>query len=97
MTNQTQPLADRILVTVFEEEEVSPGGIILAAIVEKKQLKGKVASVGKGRVSENGKEVIPLKVKAGDKIIFTPNTGTELTINKIQYLILKESDILAIV
>jgi len=91
-----KPLADRVIVKPTEEEEVSKGGIILPDTAKEKPQKGKVMAVGPGRLDESGKRV-PLEVKKGDKVIYQKYAGTELKQGDEQLLILRESDILAII
>ena len=91
-----QPLADRIMVKVLEAKEVTKGGIVLPDTAKEKPQEAEVVSVGKGKVSEEGK-TIAQEVKAGDKVLFGKYSGTEITIDGNEYLILKEDDILAIV
>ena len=91
-----QPLADRIMVKVLEAKDVTKGGIVLPDTAKEKPQEAEVISVGKGKVSDEGK-VIPPEVKVGDKILFGKYTGTEVTLDGKEYLILKEEDILAIV
>ena len=91
-----QPLADRIIVEVLEAKEVTKGGIVLPDTAKEKPQEAKVVAVGKGKVAEDGKVVAP-EVKAGDKVLFGKYSGTEITVDGKEYLILKEEDILAIV
>ena len=91
-----QPLGDRIMVEVLEAKDVTKGGIVLPDSAKEKPQEAKVIAVGKGKISEDGK-VIQLQVKAGDKILFGKYTGTEITVNDTEYLILKEEDVLAII
>lgn len=91
-----QPLGDRILVEVLEAKEKTKGGIVLPDTAKEKPQEGKVIAVGKGKVKEDGK-VVPLEVKAGDTILFGKYSGTEITIDDKEYLILKEEDVLAVV
>ena len=91
-----QPLADRIMVKVLEAKEVTKGGIVLPDTAKEKPQEAEVVSVGKGKVSDEGKTIAP-EVKAGDKVLFGKYSGTEITIDGNEYLILKEDDILAIV
>jgi chaperonin GroES len=90
------PLADRIIVTVLEAKEVSRGGIVLPDTAKEKPQEAEVIAVGKGKVSDDGKVITP-EVKVGDKVLFGKYTGTEITMDGKEYLILKEEDILAIV
>ncbi|NQU96005.1 MAG: co-chaperone GroES [Candidatus Omnitrophica bacterium] len=92
---KVQPLADRIIVEVLEAREKTKGGILLPDSAKEKPQEAKVVAVGKGKVSDDGK-VVPLELKAGDKILFGKYTGTEITVDDKEYLILKEEDVLAI-
>lgn len=96
MALNLKPLADRVIVKPTEEEEVSKGGIILPDTAKEKPQKGKVVAVGPGRLDESGKRV-PLEVKKGDKVIYQKYAGMELKQGDEQILILRESDILAII
>ena len=91
-----QPLADRIVVKVLEAKEVTKGGIVLPDTAKEKPQEAEVVAVGKGRVSDDGKTIAP-EVKVGDKVLFGKYSGTEITADGTEYLILKEEDILAIV
>lgn len=91
-----QPLADRIMVKVIEAKEVTKGGIVLPDTAQEKPQEAEVIAVGKGKVTTEGKVVTP-EVKPGDKILFGKYSGTEITVDGNEYLILKEEDILAIV
>ena len=94
MAMKLQPLADRIVVKVLEAEEVTRGGIVLPDSAKEKPQQAEVIEVGKGKVSD-GKVIAP-EVKKGDKVLFGKYSGTEITIDGKEYLILKEEDILAI-
>ena len=91
-----RPLHDRVLVKRIAQEEKTAGGIILPDSAKEKPMEGEVVAVGKGIKSEDGK-VTPLDVKKGDKILFAKWGGTEIKVNGEEYLVMKESDILAIV
>jgi chaperonin GroES len=91
-----RPLHDRIIVKRMEEQEVKKGGIIIPDSAKEKPQEGKVIAVGKGKVSEDGKK-IPLDVKAGDRVLFGKYSGSEVTVNGEEYLIMKEEDVLGIV
>ncbi len=91
-----RPLHDRVLVRRVKEEEKSKGGIIIPDTVKEKPQEGKIVAVGTGARSDDGK-VTPLDVKAGDRILFGKWSGTEVTIDGEELLIMKESDILGIV
>lgn len=90
-----QPLADRVVVKALAQEEKSKGGIVLPDTSKEKPQEGEVLAVGTGKVMENGKR-IPMEVKVGDKVIYSKYGGTEVKIDGQEYLILKESDVLAI-
>ena len=93
---KVQPLADRILVEVLEAKEKTSGGIVLPDTAKEKPQEAMVVAVGKGKTTEDGKNV-PLELKAGDKILFGKYTGTEITVDDKEYLILKEEDVLAVI
>jgi chaperonin GroES len=95
MAIKIQPLADRIVVQVLEAEEVTKGGIVLPDTAKEKPQQAEVMEVGKGKVSDG--KVIPPEVKKGDRVLFGKYSGTEITVDGKEYLILKEEDILAIV
>jgi chaperonin GroES len=88
-----KPLGDRVIVEVLDEEEVTYSGIVLPDTAKEKPQRGKVLAVGPGRY-EDGK-LVPLDVKKGDEIIFSKYGGTEVKLSGDEYLILRESDILA--
>ncbi len=90
-----QPLGDRVLVEPLDAEEKTAGGIVIPDSAKEKQQKGKVIAVGKGRVSDDGK-LVPVEVKAGDEVLYGRYSGTEIKLGGVDYLIVKEDDILAI-
>ena len=96
MYMKIHPLGDRILVEVLEAKERTKGGIVLPDTAKEKPQEAKVIAVGKGRVSDDGKK-IPLEVKEGNKILFGKYSGTEITVDDKEYLMMKEEDVLAIV
>lgn len=91
-----RPLHDRILVERVESEERTKGGIILPDSAKEKPQQGKIIAVGSGRRTEDGK-VIPLELKEGDTILFGKYSGSEIKIEGIEYLIMKEDDVLGLV
>jgi len=93
---QVKPLADRVLIKALEPGEAKKGGIIIPDTAKEKPQQGEVIEVGPGRVTDDGKK-IPLEVKKGDKVLYGKYSGTEVTIDNVEYLILRESDVLAIV
>jgi chaperonin GroES len=90
-----KPLADRIVIEVIESEEKTVSGIVLPDTAKEKPQEGKVVAVGLGKVLENGTRVQP-EVAVGNKILFSKYAGTEVKQGDKEYLILRESDILAI-
>ncbi|MDD3642669.1 MAG: co-chaperone GroES [Candidatus Krumholzibacteria bacterium] len=90
------PLADRVLVKPMDTVEVKKGGIIIPDTAKEKPQEGEVIAVGKGRINETNGERIPLEVKKGDKVLYGKYSGTEITVRDVEYLILRESDILAV-
>ncbi len=90
-----QPLSDRIVVTRTEEETKTKGGIIIPDSAKEKPLEGVVVAVGSGKVLKNGK-VSPVEVKAGDKVLFGKYSGTEVKIDGVEHVILREDDVLAV-
>ena len=95
MTTTLHPLHDRILVKRIEEGEVRRGGLIIPYSAKEKPQEGKVLAVGKGMVAEDGKKT-PLDVKAGDRVLFGKYSGSEVTLDGQEYLIMKEEDVLGI-
>jgi chaperonin GroES len=92
---QVKPLADRVLIKPLEADEMKKGGIIIPDTAKEKPQEGEVIEVGPGRVTDEGKK-IPLEVKKGDKVLYGKYSGTEVTIEDIEYMIMRESDILAV-
>src|SRR5881409_4188468 len=90
-----QPLGDRLIVEVLEEEEVTSSGIVLPDTAKEKPQRGRVLAVGPGERSENTGELIPMDVAVGDEIIFSKYGGTEVKVGADEYLILRQSDVLA--
>ena len=90
-----QPLGDRILIKSLEQEAKTAGGIILPDTAKEKPQEGKVVAIGKGRLLEDG-SLRPLEVKVGDTVLFAKYSGTEVTHEEKEFLILREEDILAV-
>ena len=88
------PLADRVVVKPLEREEKTKSGIVLPDTAKEKPQQGEVVALGPGRVTDDGKR-IPLELKVGDKVIYSKFAGTEWKDGDVEYLILRESDILA--
>ncbi|HWP46158.1 MAG TPA: co-chaperone GroES [Candidatus Limnocylindrales bacterium] len=91
-----RPLHDRVLVKRIEEKEVRKGSIIIPDTAKEKPQEGEVIAVGKGRVLEDGK-IQPLEVKVGNKVLFGKYAGTEVKLDDVEYLIMREEDILGII
>jgi chaperonin GroES len=91
-----RPLQDRILVKRLEEEETTKGGIIIPDSAKEKPAEGLVIAIGKGKVLENGQQ-IPLDVKKNDRILFGKYSGTDITIEGEEYLIMREDDVLGVI
>jgi chaperonin GroES len=91
-----QPLADRVLVQRLEAENKTAGGIVLPDSAKEKPQKGKIISVGEGKILDDGK-VQKMQVKKGDTVLFTSYAGTEIKIDGKEYLIMSESDIMAVI
>lgn len=90
-----KPLADRVVVKAAQAEEVTKGGLFVPDIAKEKPVWGEVVAAGPGRVSDDGKQ-IPLEVKVGDRVLYGKYSGTEVTIDGEELLIMRESDIFAI-
>jgi chaperonin GroES len=93
---KVKPLADRVLIKPLEMAEMKKGGIIIPDTAKEKPQEGEVMEVGPGRVTDDGKKIV-MEVKKGDKVLYGKYSGTEVTIDDVEYLIMRESDILAIV
>jgi len=91
-----RPLQDRIIVKRIEEEEKTKGGIIIPDTAKEKPMEGEVIAVGTGKILENGKKQ-PLEVKAGDRILFGKYSGTEVKIDGVEHLIMREDDVLGVI
>ncbi len=91
-----KPLADRIVVEPNEQEEVTAGGIILPETAKEKPQQGKIIAAGPGRTDDKGKRV-DMEVKVGDKVLYAKYSGTEIKLDGKKVLILRESDILAVI
>ena len=90
-----RPLSDRLVVRRTQEEEKTKGGIIIPDTAKEKPSEGKVVSVGKGKVLEDGK-LQPLEIKRGDRVLFNKYSGTEVKIEGEEHLIIREDDVLGI-
>ena len=93
---KVKPLQDRVLIKRVEEEAKTKGGIIIPDSAKEKPQEGLVVAVGPGKVTDAGNRVAP-EVKAGDRILFGKYSGTEIKVDGVEHLILREDDILAVV
>ena len=91
-----RPLHDRVVVRRIEEDERTPGGIIIPDTAKEKPMEGEIVAVGPGARDERG-EIAPLDVKAGDRVLFGKWSGTEVKIDGEELLIMKESDIMGVI
>ena len=91
-----RPLQDRIIVKRIEEEEKTKGGIIIPDSAKEKPQEGKVVAVGKGKIGEDGK-VQKMDVKKGDVVLFGKYAGTEVNIEGVEHLIIREDDVLGVI
>jgi len=91
-----KPLGDRVIVKPMEAEEKTKGGIILPDTAKEKPIEGTVVAAGPGKVSDDGK-AIKMEVKVGDKVLYGKYSGTEVNVEGDEYLIMRESDIFAVI
>ena len=91
-----RPLHDRVVVRRLEQDEKTPGGIIIPDTAKEKPMEGEIVAVGEGGRNEEGR-LLPMSVKAGDRILFGKWSGTEVKIDGDELLIMKESDIMGII
>ena len=103
MTSQTSitgalaPLADRVVIKALEETETMRGALYIPDTAKEKPQQGEVVAAGPGKFDEKGGQRIPMDVKVGDRVLYGKYSGTEITVNNERLLILRESDVLAIV
>lgn len=91
-----RPLHDRVIVKRQEEEQTSPGGIVIPDTATEKPIRGEVVAVGNGKVQDNG-DVRKLDVKKGDKVLFGKFSGTEVKVDGDELLVMREDDIMAVI
>ncbi len=94
--DRIKPLADRVVVKALEEAEQMRGGLYIPDTAKEKPQEGEIVAVGPGKVNDDGSRS-PMEVKAGDRVLYGKYSGTEVTVDGDEYLILRESDVLAIV
>ena len=92
---KVKPLADRVVVKALEEQEQMRGGLYIPDTAKEKPQQGEIVAVGPGRVADSGERIKP-ELKAGDKVLYGKYSGTEVTVDGDQYLILREADVLAV-
>ena len=90
-----RPLHDRVIVKRLEEDKTSPGGILIPDSAAEKPVRGEVLAIGNGKLLENG-QVRPLDVKVGDRVLFGKYSGSEVKVDGVDYLVLREDDIVAV-
>jgi chaperonin GroES len=96
MDVNVKPLADRVLVKPAEAEEKTKSGIIIPDTAKEKPMRGTIVAAGEGKVADSG-NLVKLQVKAGDEVLYGKYAGTEINVDGTDYLIMRESDILAVV
>jgi len=94
-TTKIRPLSDRVVVRPLEEAEEMRGGLYIPDTAKEKPQQGEIMAVGPGRVSDQGERITP-DIKAGDRVLYGKYSGTEVTVDGEQYLILREGDVLAV-
>jgi chaperonin GroES len=93
---KVKPLNDRVLVVRVEEEQKTAGGIIIPDTAKEKPMEGKVVAAGPGKLDEKGRRV-PTALKAGDRVLFPKYAGTEIKIDNVEHLFMREDDILGVI
>jgi len=96
MAMNLKPLADRVIVRVLEADEKTAGGLYIPDTAKEKPQQGEVMAVGPGKTSDDGK-LVAMEVKVGDKVLYGKYSGTEVNVGGEDYLIMRESDIFAII
>ncbi len=91
-----RPLHDRVIIRRKEEEQTSPGGIVIPDTAAEKPIRGEVIAVGNGKLLENG-DVRPLDVQVGDEVLFGKYSGTEVKVNGEELVVMREDDIMAVI
>ena len=90
-----QPLADRVVIRPLEEAEEMRGGLYIPDTAKEKPQQGEIVAVGVGRIEKG--ELVPMELEVGQKVLYGKYSGTEVTLDDVQYLIVKESDVLAVI
>ena len=91
-----RPLHDRVVIRRTEEERKTPGGIVIPDTATEKPIRGKVVAVGKGKILESG-EIRPLDLKVNDEILFGKYSGTEIKIDGVDLVVMREDDVMAVI
>ena len=91
-----RPLHDRVIVKRLEENQTSPGGIVIPDTAAEKPVQGRILAVGKGKILESG-DVRPCDVKVGDKVLFGTYTGTEVKVEGDDLVVMREEDVMAVI
>lgn len=91
-----QPLHDRVIVKPAAPEQTTKGGIIIPDTAKEKPMQGEIVAVGQGRIADDGK-LVAMQLKPGDKVLYGKYSGTEVTIENEEYLIMRESDVFAVI
>jgi chaperonin GroES len=91
-----KPLADRVVVEALEETEQMRGGLYIQDTAKEKPMQGRVMAVGPGRRTDKG-NIVPTEVSVGDRVLYGKYSGTEVTVDNTEYLIIKETDVLAVI
>jgi chaperonin GroES len=94
VATEVQPVADRVLIKPISREEMTKGGIVLPDTTKEKPQEGEVIAVGPGRVNDEGKR-LAMEVKAGDRVIYAKYAGTEIKLGDEEYLIVRDTDVMA--
>ena len=89
-----RPLHDRVLIEVLDSDEKTAGGIIIPDTAKEKPQEGKVVAVGPGKLAEDGTTRVPMEVSVGDKVVYSKYGGTEYKVGDIEYLVLRDEDVL---
>ncbi|WP_419658103.1 GroS: 10kDa chaperonin GroES [Desulfosarcina variabilis str. Montpellier] len=93
---KVKPMNDRVLVVRVEEEQKTAGGIIIPDTAKEKPMEGKVVAAGPGKLDDKGKHV-PMELKEGERVLFSKYAGTEIKINGVEHLFMREDDILGVI
>ncbi len=91
-----RPLQDRVIIKRMEEEKTSAGGIVIPDSATEKPIKGEVIAVGNGKILDSG-EVRAIDLKVGDKVLFGKYSGTEVKVDDVEYLVMREEDIMGVI